>query len=198
MKSWTPRLFEVKSNLFSIKLMKKSVALLSALLLGLPVLAGAYDGETDFEGRAWYGGRRGGEQFGGLVGSLTPLYYRPTQRYYGNGFTVNYRYVPVYDTDGPRTVSVTGASNFRTEAFRMNTQDAQSWGAYSPRLTVRDPKSAAPRTAVTSIVRKKTTGKIPSKAAAETAPPIVPSATEATSPEAGTVTPVPATTPNNP
>jgi hypothetical protein len=152
--------------------MNKFGVLLSAVSLGLPALAAAYDGDAEFGDRNWYGGRRSVRN-GMSSASVTPLYYRPTQRYYGNGCTVNYRYVPVYRADGPRSATVSGASNFRTEAFRLATEDAQSWGAHSPRVTVRDPKSAAPRTAVTAIVRKKTTGKIPSKASSEAAAPAI-------------------------
>jgi len=160
--------------------MKKSAVLLSvvsAIVLGLPGIAAAYDNDPGYRDRysdrfrgfdgSWYGGS---SIYGG--GNLKPLYYRPTQRYYGAGYTVSYRYIPVYRTDNPFSVPVNGAANFRTEAFHLPTEDAVGWGAGFPRMTVKDPKSNAPRTAVTSIVRKKSTGAV--KTADETAPAITP------------------------
>ena len=94
---------------------------------------------------------------------LIPLYYRPTMRYYGNGYTVSYRYIPVYRQDSIYSEGVRGASNFRTEAFHIATDQIPSWGTNSPRLTVKDASSAAPRTAVTSIIRKKPSGKASTK-----------------------------------
>src|SRR5262249_1374375 len=109
---------------------------------------------------------------------LVPLYYRPTMRYYGNGYTVNYRFVPVYKQDSINIGAVGGSSNFRTEAFHMSNEEVLSWGANSPRMTVKDARTAAPRTAVTSIVRKKTTTrtstKNPETAPTENAAPATP------------------------
>ncbi len=175
--------------------MKKSTVLLSAIsavVLGLPGIAAAYDNDPGYAASSWKysGADRYADRTRGFDGSwygggsnysgwnLKPLYYRPTQRYYGPGYTVSYRYVPVYRTDSTYSATVNGAANFRTEAFHLPTEDAVGWGAGFPRMTVKDPKSNAPRTAVTSIVRKKT---VPTSA-----PAITPSTT------------TPATTPANP
>jgi hypothetical protein len=91
-------------------------------------------------------------------------------RYYGNGYTVSYRYIPVYKQESIYSGAVGGSSNFRTESFHIATSEIPSWGANSPRLTVKDASSAAPRTAVTSIIRKKPSG----KAATKGAPAILP------------------------
>ncbi len=145
--------------------MTKSAALFPVVLLGLSTLVCA-QGEAPRLGegprlnesapvyieRGWFGGRVDLPS-----GSTTPLYYRPTQRYYGPGYTISYRYVPVYKSDGPESVVVAGSSNFRTESFHIATDDIPAWGVNPPRLMVKDPKSAAPRSAVTTIVRKKTT-----------------------------------------
>jgi hypothetical protein len=148
--------------------MTKFAALLPAALLGLSTMAGAADDRFRDDGprpfdhdRGWYGPRVDSREF--YPGNNVPLYFRPTQRYYGAGYTISYRYVPVFPTDGPYSVAANGASNFRTEKFHIATDDIPSWGANSPRLTVKDPKSGTPRTAITSIVRKKTTTKTTGK-----------------------------------
>ena len=141
--------------------MKRFALLFSVATLGLSLLAIAEDTDPGFGGgpRRWYGGMVSEMPTVGASG-MQPLYYRPTQRYYGNGYTVSYRYVPVFKQDSLYEGGIRGSSNFRTESFLLSTEDIPSWGVNSPRLTVRDPHSAAPRTAVTSIVRKKTTKSI--------------------------------------
>ncbi|MEI9895866.1 MAG: hypothetical protein WDN28_18820 [Chthoniobacter sp.] len=135
--------------------MKRFALLVAAATFGLSLAVIAADSDPGFGNNAkWYG-----RDFDvPTVGSsgLKPLYYRPTMRYYGNGYTVSYRYVPVYRQDSIYFGGTGGSSNFRTEAFHIATDEIPNWGAASPRLTVKDPRSAAPRTAVTSIVRKKT------------------------------------------
>ena len=155
-----------------------------AALLSFPALAAAYDNDPGYgsnrpnysEGRGympWQGGR-GGLSEGSLGSSGNiPLYYRPTQRYYGPGYTVNYRYIPVYRGDGIREVPVTGATNFRSEAFKLAPDDVPAWGANSPKVTVRDPRSAASRTAVTSIVRKKVVSKSATISTPSVAAPVI-------------------------
>lgn len=74
---------------------------------------------------------------------------------------------------------VNGATNFRSEAFHIATDDIPAWGTNPPRLTVKDPRSAVTRTAVTSIVRKKSstrssTAPATTEAPAEAAPAIKP------------------------
>jgi len=143
-------------NLFPA--MKRFALLFSVVTLGLSLAASAEDTDPGFGGgpHRWYGGSLSELPTVGNSG-LQPLYYRPTQRYYGNGYTVSYRYVPIYKQDSLYLGGIRGSSNFRTESFLMATDDIPSWGVNSPRLTVKDARSAAPRTAVTSIVRKKTT-----------------------------------------
>ena len=86
-----------------------------------------------------------------------PLYFKPTMRYYGNGYIVSYRYMPVYRAEIASTVFRGESSNFRTEPFRLSPEQVASWGAYGARITTKDNSSGGPRSAVTSIVRKKTT-----------------------------------------
>jgi hypothetical protein len=138
----------------------------------------AQDSDQNFAGpRRWYGGREYDLPTVGSSG-LVPLYYRPTMRYYGNGYTVSYRYIPVYRQESIYIGATGGSSNFRTEAFHIATDEIPSWGINSPRLTVKDARSAAPRTAVTTIIRKTSTRKGSSKAAPVTtdAPAIAPDA----------------------
>src|SRR5690349_18011031 len=108
--------------------MNKLTVLLPVAILGLSSLMGdsacAQEGEP-LSDRSWRGGRYYYEEEPGFS---TPLYYRPTQRYYGAGYTISYRYVPVYKTDNGHSVVVNGASNFRSEAFLLQTQDIPSWG----------------------------------------------------------------------
>jgi hypothetical protein len=137
--------------------MNKLAVFLPAALLGLSSLMGdsAWAQEDrSIADRSWRGGRYYFEE---PPTFSKPLYYRPTQRYYGAGYTISYRYVPVYSSDSGDTVVVNGASNFRSEAFHLKTDSIPAWGANQPRLTMKDPRSAATRTAVTSIVRKKST-----------------------------------------
>lgn len=136
--------------------MKRFALLFAAATLGLSFFATADENMPGYTPHRWYGGRDFDIPMLGANG-LQPLYYRPTMRYYGNGYTVSYRYVPVYKQDSIYFGGVRGSSNFRTEPFQMSDEEVQSWGASSPRLTVKDPRSAAPRTAVTTIIRKKTT-----------------------------------------
>ncbi len=135
--------------------MNKFAVLAPLALFGLSIAASAQVEDVNplFE-RGWTEGRRWSSRYEDQKG---PIYYRPTQRYYGSGYTISYRYVPVYKSDvGPGKIS-TGSSNFRTEAFAIQPDDVPAWKAGSPRLVVNDPKSSAPRAAITSIVRKKTT-----------------------------------------
>ncbi len=138
--------------------MKQFALLFSAVTLGLTLVASAEDIDPGYGGapHKWYGGAQYDMPTVGTSG-LQPLYYRPTMRYYGNGYIVSYRYVPVFKQDTLYSGGVRGSSNFATEAFHLASEDIPSWGAASPRLTTKDTRSAAPRTAVTSIVRKKTT-----------------------------------------
>lgn len=138
--------------------MKRFALLFAASTLSLSLFASAEDTDPGFgTPQRWYGGHAEFDLPTVGSGGLKPLYYRPTMRYYGNGYTVNYRYVPIYKQDSIYIGGVRGASNFHTEAFHMSDEEVESWGATAPRLTVKDPRSAAPRTAVTTIVRKKTT-----------------------------------------
>ena len=159
--------------------MKKIAVLFPAVLLGLSTfaVAGDEDGRS-LDGRfltdrSWYGGRFHfpNDPPPGNV----PLYYRPTMRYYGAGYTISYRYIPVYPHDSGYSVAANGATNFRSEAFHIPTADIARWGTNSPRLTLKDPKSAAPRSAVTSIVRKKTTT---TRSTTTDSPAVVPSIPE--------------------
>jgi len=168
--------------------MKRFALLFAAASLGLSLAVIAEDSDPGFGGgqKPWYGGSR---MFDiptvGSTGPL-PLYYRPTMRYYGNGYTVNYRYVPVYRQDSIYFGGTAGSANFRTEAFHLATDEVPGWGANSPRLTVKDARSAAPRTAVTTIVRKKTT-----KTSTKTVPEVAPS-------DALPITPAPDSVPVQP
>ena len=128
----------------------------SALVFGLPTIASAYDDDPGYgQFRPWYGGedrtyRRSdsGNYGGGDQRYIEPIYYRPTQRYYAKGYTVSYRYMPVYWQDiGQQNNS----SNFRTEAFRIANTDIGAWGAKPPRLMVTNRKTPS-QTAITSIV----------------------------------------------
>jgi hypothetical protein len=177
--------------------MNKITALFSIALVVISMMAKAAEDETNslFD-RGWSGGRRA--ERGKIEDPNAPLYYRPTQRYYGSGYTISYRYIPVYRYDSSYLGPASGSTNFRSEAFRLATDDIPAWGTNPPRLTVKDPKSAAPRSAVTSIVRKKNTGKTTAKASSEPTPAempaIVPAPAEAPAPAAGAATPVPAPT----
>jgi hypothetical protein len=121
-------------------------------------VASAYDDDPGYgQFRPWYGGNadRSYRPEGGVERDRRnePIYYRPTMRYYGKGYTVSYRYMPVYWYEngyGNQNVS----SNFRTEDFRISTQDIAAWGAKPPRLVVPNKKTPS-QSAVTSIVRSK-------------------------------------------
>jgi hypothetical protein len=153
--------------------MNKPAVLLCAFstaLFGLPGAAMAYDDDPGYgpdrpralyDGdRTWYGGRG---DFGGYDRVLLrPVFYVPTQRYYGKGYTVSYRYIPVYRNVGLPAAS----SNFRTEAFHLETNEIPAWGANSPRLTVKDSKSGG-RPAVTTIIRDKSSNRTPAKSPSE-------------------------------
>jgi hypothetical protein len=136
---------------------------------------------------------------------LLPRYFRPTQRYYGNGYTVSYRYIPVYPSDIPHSGVVGESTNFRTDGYHLTPAQVDAFGAGYARLTKKDERSAAPRSAVTSIVRKKS-GRASSKAvpdvptelpaiapAAPSAPP--PAPVPAAVPDASTPAPAPASVP---
>ena len=138
--------------------MNKSALLLavgSAFVIGLPLAASAYDDDPGYgQYRPWYGGEDRtyhGYGHGGHDRLREPVYYRPTMRYYAKGYTVSYRYVPVFYYEagsGQQNIS----ANFRTEAFRIATTDIPAWGAKSPRLVVANRKTPS-QTAITSIVR---------------------------------------------
>jgi len=141
--------------------MNKSILLAAigcAFVFGLPLAASAYDDDPGYGTyRPWYGGQdrsyRSSDQGGGR--EREPIYFRPTQRYYAKGYTVNYRYMPVFVSEvgyGQQNAS----SNFRTEAFRIASADIPAWGAKPPRLVVPNRKTPS-QAAVTSIVRTKTT-----------------------------------------
>ena len=202
--------------------MKRTALLFATALLGVAPLASALDTDPGYgadrpwmndgnsglhrEGGRWYGGRGGrGEEdyYGGAESQvLIPRYYRPTQRYYGNGYTVSYRYIPVFRTDFPRSGAVGESSNFRTEGFHLKPDEVQKFGANLPRLTQKDERSGAPRTAVTSIVRKKTTTKTSRKATPDAAPTDAPAITPPTSgastPDASAPAPAPTAAPAKP
>jgi hypothetical protein len=162
--------------------MNKSALFFSVFALGLAGALHAIDTDPGYGSARWYGGRSGlSESSLGNSGN-TPLYYRPTQRYYGPGYTVNYRYIPVYRGDSIRDVPVTGATNFRSEAFRLAPEAVSAWGVNSPKVTVKDPRSAVQRSAVTSIVRKKTSSKAPTTGAPAITPSGSNSGTPATAP----------------
>ena len=139
--------------------MNKSALLLavgSVFVAGLPLAASAYDDDPGYgQYRPWYGGedRTYRSYGGGNERRNEPLYYRPTQRYYAKGYTVSYRYLPVFYYDAAFSQMNT-SSNFRTEAFRIATADIPAWGAKPPRLVVANRKTPS-QTAVTSIVRTK-------------------------------------------
>ena len=134
------------------------LALGSVFVVGLPLAASAYDDDPGYgQNRPWYGGDDRTWHPGGNGGDRDrrnePIYYRPTQRYYAKGYTVSYRYQPVFYYEagyGQQNIS----TNFRTEAFRIATADIPAWGAKPPRLVVANRKTPS-QTAVTSIVRPK-------------------------------------------
>jgi hypothetical protein len=181
MKSWTGTKIAGKSrSADSTHSMNKLAALLPAVLLGLTAFAGAYDDERPLNDRGWSGGRYYRQE---PLGSNVPLYYRPTMRYYGAGYTISYRYIPVFAHDSGYSVPANGATNFRSEAFHIATEDIPAWGTNPPRLTLKDPKSAAPRSAVTTIVRKKSTTRSSTTPAVTTESPApAPAPTEAPKP----------------
>jgi len=142
--------------------MKRFALLFAAATLGLSYVASAQNPdlgqgpETSVTApHRWYGRQFDIPTVGSL--GLQPLYYKPTMRYYGNGYTVSYRYVPVYRQDSIYFGGMRASSNFRTEGFELPTSEIPSWGANAPRVTVKDLSSSAPRSAVTTIIRKKTT-----------------------------------------
>ncbi len=135
------------------------LAIASAFVFGLPLGASAYDDDPGYGTyRPWYGGEDRTYRSGGHGGNELrnePIYYRPTMRYYAKGYTVSYRYVPVFYYEagyGQQNIS----TSFRTEAFRIATKDIAAWGAKPPRLVVANRKTPS-QTAVTSIVRTSTT-----------------------------------------
>jgi hypothetical protein len=184
--------------------MKSLAPCLTALLLGFALVAQAEDTDPGYgDGRRVFIPRGGGygprEYDYSAVGSsgLKPLYYQPTMRYYGNGYTVSYRYMPVYKQDNLFDGALRGSSNFRTEAFHIATDEIPSWGVNPPRLTVKDPRSAAPRSAVTSIVpsKRSKTLKRTTKPADTDTPAILPPTTTAAPATTGAAAPAPAPAP---
>ena len=157
MKSWTPRRIGGTKLATLPDFMNKSALLLavgSAFVIGLPLAASAYDDDPGYGTyRPWYGGEDRTYRSGGDRGNERrnePIYYRPTMRYYAKGYTVSYRYVPVFYYEagyGQQNIS----ANFRTEAFRIATTDIAAWGAKPPRLVVANHKTPS-QTAITSIV----------------------------------------------
>ena len=151
--------------------MNKSALLLlavgSVFVVGIQPAASAYDDDPGYgQFRPWYGGEDRtfrSYQGGGNDRRSEPIYYRPTQRYYAKGYTVSYRYVPVYYYEAG-SGQQNSSSNFRTEAHRIATTDIPAWGAKPPRLVVANRKTPS-QTAVTSIVRPKTTPSYGSPAA---------------------------------
>jgi hypothetical protein len=139
--------------------MNKSALLLavgSVFVVGLPLAASAYDDDPGYGTyRPWYGGedRSYRSYAGGNERRNEPIYYRPTQRYYAKGYTVSYRYLPVYYFEAGYAQQ-NSSSNFRTEAFRIATADIPAWGSKPPRLVVANRKTPS-QTAITSIVRTK-------------------------------------------
>ena len=139
--------------------MNKSTLLFAVgfgFVVGLPLAAFAYDDDPGYgQNRPWYGGedRTYHSYAGGNERRNAPIYYRPTQRYYAKGYTVSYRYLPVYYYEAGYAQN--SSSNFRTEAFRIATADIPAWGAKPPRLVLANRKTPS-QTAVTSIVRTTT------------------------------------------
>ena len=124
------------------------LALATGLVTSFVPVASAYDDDPGYGAyRPWFGGdsRGASDRHANEI-----IYYRPSQRYYAKGFTVNYRYLPVYAMS-VGDAQEAGASNFRTEAFRITPSDVAAWGAKSPRLIVANGK--APKlVAITAIV----------------------------------------------
>ena len=124
------------------------LGLATGLLASFIPAASAYDDDPGYGPyRPWFGGdsRGGSDRHANEI-----IYYRPSQRYYAKGFTVNYRYLPVYALSVGESQEA-GASNFRTEAFRITPSDVAAWGAKSPRLIVANGK-APTLVAITAIV----------------------------------------------
>lgn len=124
------------------------------------------------DGDFWNGGRA--EEFEYYNGGddarlMIPRYYRPMQRFYGSGYTVSYHYIPVYRTDYPHTGPIGESSNFPTASTHLTPAQVAAFGNNLPRVTQRDDRSI-PRAPVTSIVRKKPTGKPSRKSKSENAP----------------------------
>ena len=74
-----------------------------------------------------------------------PQYFRPTQRYYGKGYTVAYRFIPWSD----RMRGMTTSSSWDSEEFRLPTNAAATTYANgtTPRITYfyKKPSSASLR-----------------------------------------------------
>ena len=70
-----------------------------------------------------------------------PQYFRPTQRYYGKGYTVAYRFIPWSD----RMRGITSATSWDSEEFRLPTSAATttSGSGVTPRITYFYRKPAA-------------------------------------------------------
>ena len=134
------------------------LALGSVFVVGLPLAASAYDDDPGYgQYRPWYGGDDRTYRPGGSGGDRDrrnePIYYRPTMRYYAKGYTVSYRYMPVFYYDSGYGQQNT-SSNFRTESFRIATADIPAWGAKPPRLVLPNRKTPS-QSAITTIVRPK-------------------------------------------
>jgi hypothetical protein len=78
---------------------------------------------------------------GRAVNRYAPQYFRPTQRFYGKGYTVAYRFIPWSD----RMRGMNAASTWDIEQFRLPTNAAAT--AYAngstPRITYFNKKSLA-------------------------------------------------------
>jgi hypothetical protein len=190
-KRWTLPMRNAKSNCNLPKPMNTSSLFLVlgfGLTFGAAQMASAYDDDPgygpyrpryDSEDKTWrpwngdsYGRDR--ERYGDERERYArPMYYRPTMRYYGRGYTVSYRYMPIYWSEVAYGAgsSFAQSSNFRTEAFHIKTEDVPAWGAKLPRLTL--PERRAPhQTAITSIQRTQPISTL----SLPTLPPVDPSA----------------------
>ena len=82
-----------------------------------------------------------------------PAFYRPTQRYYGNGYVISYRYVPAAKKTGKSIQSPTFAPE--SSAFMTADQMAAS-GASGPKVTYVYSKGDAKRADVKAVVKTPT------------------------------------------
>jgi hypothetical protein len=187
--------------------MNRTALLAFAACFGVVSAASAYDSDpgygpdrpwlqegSHFEHGRWYGGRGDDGAYGANGRMLVPRYYRPTMRYYGNGYTVSYRFIPVFPTDYARGGSVGESSNFPTASTHMTVEQYEAFGNNLARITQKDPHSGAPRTAVTSIIRKKTVTRS-SRKGSQASPDAVPTDAPAITPNSPAPAPAPAVAP---